>query len=320
MKRIWFRRIAWRSGTAPAANRRRLIEDVPGSRVGGGGAGRRRGIRSEIARSSPRIHVVQPRVFPGGDIGRLAVCGTVNDLAMMGATEPLGVTCGIVIEEGFDIEELQRLCASMRAACREADTAIVSGDTKVMRRGEVDGLIVNTTGVGFADRAVVTGALRPGDVLIATGTMGDHGIAVMAARHQIELGGSLRSDVAPLNGLSREVLAAGGDAVVALKDPTRGGLASALHEMAEASAVGVLINEAAVPGRGEVRASAECRLDPLAIASEARRSSGFGRSAPAWFWRRFSRTSSAPTPRSSAAASTTFSGRSCSGPGSAACF
>ena len=216
-------------------------------------------------------HVIHPIVFPGGDIGRLAVCGTVNDLAMMGATEPLALTCAVVLEEGFPIERLRALRASMREACQEAGAPIVTGDTKVMGRGEVDGIVVNTTGLGLVHRPVRDCGLRPGDLLILTGTIGDHGIAVMAARHQLELGGTLRSDVAPLNGLVRAALAAGGEAIAAMKDPTRGGLASALHEMAGKSGVGILLDEAAVPVRDEVRAAAELLgIDPLLIANEGK--------------------------------------------------
>ncbi len=216
-------------------------------------------------------HVIHPLVFPGGDIGRLAVCGTVNDLAMMGATEPLGLTCGIVLEEGFPIDELRRLRESMALACGEAGVAIVAGDTKVMGRGELDRIVINTSGAGLAPQVVRDSGLRPGDILIVTGTLGDHGIAVMAARHQLDLGGALRSDVAPLNHLVRAALQAADGAVSAMKDPTRGGLAGALHEMAGKSGVGILIEEAALPIRDEVRAAAELLgIDPLLIANEGK--------------------------------------------------
>jgi hydrogenase expression/formation protein HypE len=214
-------------------------------------------------------HVIQPIVFPGGDIGRLAVAGTVNDLAMMGATEPLGLTCGIVIEEGFSIEALSALHDSMLAACREAGTAIVAGDTKVMRRGEIDGIVINTTGVGMTWRPVRDRGALPGDVLIVTGTIGDHGMAVMAARHQFVFAEPLLSDVAPLNGLIRAALAAGD--VHAMKDPTRGGVASALHEIAEKARVGIVIREPALPIRPTVRAAADLLgIDPLFIANEGK--------------------------------------------------
>ncbi|HXW08275.1 MAG TPA: hydrogenase expression/formation protein HypE [Vicinamibacterales bacterium] len=216
-------------------------------------------------------HVIQPLVFPGGDIGRLSICGTVNDLAMMGATEPLGLTCALVIEEGFVLEDLARVRESMAAACREAQAPIVTGDTKVMGRGEVDGLVINTSGVALVDHVVRDSGLRPGDRVLLTGTIGDHGMAVMAARHQLDLGATLQSDVAPLNGLVRAALRVARGAVTAMKDPTRGGLASTLHEMAEKSGVGIRLDEQAIPIRTEVRAAAELLgIDPLLIANEGK--------------------------------------------------
>lgn len=214
-------------------------------------------------------HVVHPRFFPGGDIGRLAVCGTVNDLAMMGATEPLALTLAVVIEEGFPRDELERIAASIREACIEAGARIVTGDTKVMGRGEVDGLILNTAGVGLTDRVIADRGLRPGDRILVTGTMGDHGLAVLTARGELALDVELRSDVAPVNGLVRAALAVGG--ITAMKDPTRGGLASALHEMAEKARVGVILDERAVPITPEVRAVGEILgIDPLHVANEGK--------------------------------------------------
>ena len=216
-------------------------------------------------------HVIQPIVFPGGDIGRLSVAGTVNDLAMMGATEPLGLTCGIVLEEGFAIEELVGIQASIRAACEEAGTTIVAGDTKVMRRGEVDGLVINTSGVALTRRVVRDRGLQAGDLIIVTGAVGDHGMAVMAVRHELEFGEPLWSDVAPLNGLIRAALLAGCEGITAMKDPTRGGVASALHEMAGKAGVSILVREEAVPVREAVRAAAEVLgIDPLFIANEGK--------------------------------------------------
>ncbi len=216
-------------------------------------------------------HVVHPIFFPGGDIGRLAVSGTVNDLAMMGATEPLALTCAVILEEGFPREDLVRIRDSMLAACQEAGAPIVTGDTKVMGHGEVDGIVLNTAGVALTDRIVTDAGLRAGDRILVTGSMGDHGMAVMVKRHALGIEGDLRSDVAPLNGLVRAALAAGGDDVVAMKDPTRGGLASVLHEMAGKGGVGVLLDEPAVPVHPEVRAAGEVLgIDPLVVANEGK--------------------------------------------------
>ena len=216
-------------------------------------------------------HVVHPIFFPGGDIGRLAVCGTVNDLAMMGATEPLALTCAAILEEGFLRADLERIWASIRSACDEAGTTIVTGDTKVMGHGELDGIVLSTTGVGMTSRVVPDCGLRPGDVILVTGTIGEHGLAVLATRAELALETTLASDVAPLNGLVRNVLAAGGSGIVAMKDPTRGGLASALHEMADKSGVGIVLDERAVPVRDETRAVSELLgIDPLLVANEGK--------------------------------------------------
>ncbi|HWP03199.1 MAG TPA: hydrogenase expression/formation protein HypE [Gemmatimonadaceae bacterium] len=216
-------------------------------------------------------HVVHPIFFPGGDIGRLAVAGTVNDLAMMGATRPLGLTSAVVMEEGFRRSDLVRIRDSMLATCREAGVAIVSGDTKVMGRGELDGIVIATSGVGLASRLVRDCGLRPGDVIVFTGTIGDHGLALMALRHGLALDAPLESDVAPLNGLIARAMEAGGDGVSAMKDPTRGGVASALHEMAGKSGVGIVIEEAKVPISPVVRSAAEMLgLDPFQIANEGK--------------------------------------------------
>lgn len=216
-------------------------------------------------------HVIHPIVFPGGDIGRLAIAGTVNDLAMMGATEPLGLTCAVVLEEGFLRKDLEHIWASIRATCEEAGTTIVTGDTKVMGKGEIDGIVINTTGIGLAERVIPDSGLRPGDRILVTGSMGDHGLAIMATRNQLALDVTLESDVAPLNDLIRRALSVGGTGVTALKDPTRGGLSSALHEMAEKSGVGMLIDEPNVPVSAEVRAVGELLgIDPLLVANEGK--------------------------------------------------
>jgi hydrogenase expression/formation protein HypE len=216
-------------------------------------------------------HVIQPPFFPGGDIGRLAISGTVNDLAMMGATDVLALTCAVIIEEGFPRADLVRIQGSIREACRQAGASIVAGDTKVMGKGEIDGIVLNTTGIGITWRVVPDSGLRPGDRIIVTGTIGDHGMAVMALRHKLAVQGNLRSDVAPINGVIRAALDSAPGDVVAMKDPTRGGVASALHEMAEKSGVGIVIDELALPVSHEVRAAAELLgIDPLHVANEGK--------------------------------------------------
>jgi len=216
-------------------------------------------------------HVISPIFFPGGDIGRLAVSGTVNDLAMMGATKVLALTCAVILEEGFSWADLERVQASIRATCEEAGAPIVTGDTKVMGRGEIDGIVLNTTGVAITERVVRDSGLRPGDRIVVTGTVGDHGMAVLATRHALGLEGNLRSDVAPIGSLVARVLERHDGAVTALKDPTRGGLASALSEMAHKSKVGVLLDQSALPITEEVRAAAELLgIDPLVVANEGK--------------------------------------------------
>ena len=216
-------------------------------------------------------HVIKPIEFPGGDIGWLSICGTVNDLAMMGATEVTGLTCSVILEDGFSLEVLERIHQSMVDACRAAGTTVVTGDTKVMGRGEVDGIVINTAGFGFTRRVVRDCTLRPGDLIIVTGSVGDHGMAIMSARHDLGLGLSLVSDVAPLNGLIAAAMQAGGDALVAMKDPTRGGVASALHEMATKSGVGIVVDEPFVPIRDAVRSSCQMLgVDPLQVANEGK--------------------------------------------------
>jgi hydrogenase expression/formation protein HypE len=216
-------------------------------------------------------HVVSPAFFPGGDIGRLAICGTVNDLAVMGATAPLGITSAIVIEEGFPLADLERIRTSMVTACREAQTTVVAGDTKVMPRGDVDGIVITTTGIGFARRPITDCGLEPGDVIIVTGSIADHGLAVMAVRHKLGFETPPQSDVAPINHLIDAVLAVASDDIKAMKDPTRGGVASALHEMAEKSNVGIELDEAALPVSAAARAVSDLLgIDPLYVANEGK--------------------------------------------------
>ncbi len=216
-------------------------------------------------------HVIHPIFFPGGDIGRLAVAGTVNDLAVMGATDPLALTSAIIVEEGFRQADLAHLQASMVETCREAGVTVVTGDTKVMGRGEIDGVVINTTGLGLTREIIPDAGLKPGDRLLVTGSIGNHGIALMAKRHELDFEGELVSDVAPINGLLAAALTAADGAVTAMKDPTRGGLASALHEMAEKSGVGITLHEPSMPVTPTVRSAAEMLgLDPLHIANEGK--------------------------------------------------
>ncbi len=215
--------------------------------------------------------VVQPVFFPGGDIGSLAVHGTVNDIAMCGA-EPLALSVGMVLEEGFAMDDLRRIVASMAAAAAAAGVRIVTGDTKVVDRGKGDGVYINTSGFGLVREGVSVGPdrARPGDVVLVSGPVGDHGIAVMAARSGIELATALLSDSAPVLPLVRALLDAA-PSVHVLRDPTRGGLATALCEIAASSGVGVRIDEKAVPVRPEVHAACELLgFDPLYVACEGR--------------------------------------------------
>ncbi|MFI5178209.1 MAG: hydrogenase expression/formation protein HypE [Vicinamibacterales bacterium] len=216
-------------------------------------------------------HVIQPPFFPGGDIGRLAVCGTVNDLAMMGATEVLGLTCSVIVEEGFPRRDLDRILASMRDACTEAGASVLTGDTKVMGKGEIDGIVINTAGVALTTRVITDRGLSPGDRIIVTGTLGDHGMAVMATRHGLALSATLVSDVAPINGLIRAALDVDPRAITAMKDPTRGGVAGVLHEMATKGHVGIVLEESALPVRPETRGISELvGIDPLLVANEGK--------------------------------------------------
>ncbi|MGE5245920.1 MAG: hydrogenase expression/formation protein HypE [Betaproteobacteria bacterium] len=216
-------------------------------------------------------HVIQPPFFPGGDIGRLSISGTVNDLAMMGATEVLGLTCSVILEEGFPRRDLERILASMRAACDEAHASILTGDTKVMGKGEIDGLVINTAGIGLTGAVISDAGLRAGDRLVVTGTIGDHGMAVMATRHGLAIEAALTSDVAPINALIRAVLDAEPGAITAMKDPTRGGVAGTLHEMASKGRVGIVIDERALPIRQDVRGISELvGIDPLLVANEGK--------------------------------------------------
>ena len=216
--------------------------------------------------------VVKPLFFPGGDIGELAVNGTVNDLAMVGA-RPLGLTASFVVEEGFPVADLRRIAASMRAAADAAGVGVVAGDTKVVERGKGDGVFVTTAGVGLVEEDVQlsAGRVRPGDRVVVSGTLGDHGIAVMVARGGLELETDLESDTAPLNHLVEALLAAAGDGVRWLRDPTRGGLATSLNELALDAEVAIVLDESALPVRPAVAGACEILgLDALYVANEGK--------------------------------------------------
>jgi hydrogenase expression/formation protein HypE len=215
--------------------------------------------------------VVRPLFFPGGDIGRLAVHGTVNDLAVGGA-RPLYLAAAFILEEGLALSDLKRIVASMRSACDEAGVALVTGDTKVVDRGKGDQIFITTTGVGLVpeERSLSIRSARPGDRIVLSGTVGDHGIAIMSVREGLEFETVLESDTAPLASLV-EVMLEACPSIRAMRDPTRGGLSSALNELADASSVGVALDETAIPVRPEVRGACEMLgLDPLYVANEGK--------------------------------------------------
>ncbi|HEY7280113.1 MAG TPA: hydrogenase expression/formation protein HypE [Actinomycetota bacterium] len=216
--------------------------------------------------------VVSPLFFPGGDIGDLAVNGTVNDLAVSGA-RPLYLTAGFILEEGFPIGDLQRVVESMARAAAAAGVQIVTGDTKVVQRGKADGVYVNTAGVGVLERDVTLSAAnaRPGDAVLVSGPIGDHGVTIMLARGELDIEADLESDTAPLHGVIAALLDAVPDGVRCLRDATRGGVATICNEVAAASNVAVVIDENEVPVRAEVRGASEILgIDPLYVACEGR--------------------------------------------------
>lgn len=222
---------------------------------------------------STDTHVVAPLFFPGGDIGSLAVHGTINDVAVMGA-RPAALTAGFVLEEGFALADLKRIVDSMAAAAREAGVPVVAGDTKVVERGKADGVFVTTTGLGWVPpgRAVGGANARPGDAVLVSGTLGDHGVAVLSRRASLAFETAITSDSAALHGLIAalfDALPVG--AVHVLRDPTRGGLATTLNEIAQQSGVGIVLEEAAIPVREQVAGACELLgLDPLYVANEGK--------------------------------------------------
>ena len=216
-------------------------------------------------------HVVSPLFFPGGDIGRLAVCGTVNDIAMLGA-QPLCLTTGFILEEGLELSILERVVTSMKTAALEAGVQIIAGDTKVVQKGKADGLYINTAGIGSIPTNLnIGGELAcPGDVVLLSGPIGDHGLAVLSARGELGFESGITSDVAPLNHLVMAMLEAS-DLVHVLRDPTRGGLATSLNEIALQSGVGIMIDEESIPVRPAVNAACEMLgFDPLYVANEGK--------------------------------------------------
>jgi hydrogenase expression/formation protein HypE len=216
--------------------------------------------------------VVRPLFFPGGDIGSLAVHGTVNDLAMCGA-RPLALSASFILEEGFPLKDLKRIVASMKEAAASAGVSIVTGDTKVVDRGKGDGVFVTTSGIGLIPDGVRIAPDRavPGDVVLVNGPIADHGIAILSVREGLEFETELRSDSAALHGLVETILEAGGDDVHVLRDPTRGGVASATNEIATSSKTGIVLREADLPLREEVRgACAILGFDPLYVANEGK--------------------------------------------------
>jgi hydrogenase expression/formation protein HypE len=233
-------------------------------------------------------HAVKPIFFPGGDIGRLAISGTVNDIACLGA-EPYALACGLILEEGLALSDLERILASMRQTCIEANVGIVTGDTKVVEKGSLGGCVMNVSGIGrrtealesnlkvvrqyrsgFAARWVLDSNLSVGDKIILSGTIGDHGLAVLSAQQGLTFGSEIKSDVKPLNRMIQRMLGEVGG-VVAMKDPTRGGLADALNEFSEKSKKGILIHEDKVPIRDDVRAACEMLgLDAFEVGNEGK--------------------------------------------------
>jgi hydrogenase expression/formation protein HypE len=218
-------------------------------------------------------HVISPLFFPGGDIGALSVHGTVNDVAMLGA-RPLYLAASFILEEGFPLAALKRIADSMAAASREAGVPVVTGDTKVVEQGKGDGVFIATTGVGVVPlgRDIGGANARPGDVVLVSGPIGDHGVAILSLRESLEFETTIESDTAALHGLVAAMLAAVPEgAIHTLRDPTRGGLATTLNEIARQSSVGMLLDEAAIPVRQQVEAACELLgLDPLYIANEGK--------------------------------------------------
>lgn len=220
---------------------------------------------------STDAHVISPLFFPGGDIGALSVHGTLNDIAMAGA-RPVSLTAGFILEEGFPLADLERIVMSMARAAREAGVPVVSGDTKVVERGKGDGVFITTAGVGVLPEgvAISPASAKPGQAVLLSGSIGDHGVAILSKRENLEFETEIRSDSAALHGLVADMIAAV-PGIAVLRDPTRGGLATALNEIAHASGVGVVLREDAIPVRPDVEGACELLgLDPLYVANEGK--------------------------------------------------
>lgn len=215
-------------------------------------------------------HTVNPLFFPGGDIGRIAAAGTINDVSMMGA-KPLAITNAMIVAEGFDIDDMDKIMKSMDETCREADVALIAGDTKVMEADKLDGIVIVTTGIGIAKKGEIIrdSSLEPGDKIIVTGSLGDHGMSLMSFREGFGFETDLKSDCAPMWGIVKKALDVGG--VTAMKDPTRGGFANAINEMADKSGVGVILDGESIPIKKEVHAVSEMLgIDPFEVANEGK--------------------------------------------------
>ena len=216
-------------------------------------------------------YVVTPIFFPGGDIGKLAICGTVNDLSMSGA-RPLFLSAGFIIEEGFSLSDLKKIVSSMKKTAAEAGVKIATGDTKVVNRGGADGIFINTAGIGLIPSGIrISGSnARPGDQVLLSGTIGDHGVAILSAREGLQFSTALQSDCAPLNDLVAEMIGASPE-IRCLRDPTRGGLASTLNELARQSGVGIWVEENRIPIKDEVRGACELLgFEPWNLANEGK--------------------------------------------------
>ncbi|MDR0911466.1 MAG: hydrogenase expression/formation protein HypE [Methanobrevibacter sp.] len=215
-------------------------------------------------------HTIDPLFFPGGDIGRISAAGTINDISVMGA-KPLAITNAMIIQEGFDIEDLDKIMKSMDKTCQEVDVGIIAGDTKVMEQGKIDKMVVVTTGIGIIEKgkAIRDSTLSVGDKIIISGSVGDHGMSLMSFREGFGFETDLQSDVAPVWSIVEAAMNAG--TVTAMKDPTRGGLANAINEMANKSKVGVMLNDEAIPVKKQVKAVSEMLgIDPYEVANEGK--------------------------------------------------